>query len=1044
VSCLLIQAFLAWDFCWAISPAPAAVSKTTLAPAMSINKVDVQTGFSFDAGGKEARDAEWEDTGELDSSQDPISANVVVPPPAGNGGFIGGVGTSTMPRIDPVLPPPPKSLLGEMLSYSNLRNSLMVYPFNKKKLEEELNAYGFTLLDSAIDRKLIAYLLETLELHNKQFVVILNSLNIVKIGFKYAITKDGNTRSLEIENGVLYLSPEFLNDRLAVRVSKLNDEVSTAFDAGVMEEYIDYEGQTKMASSEALGLSKAGDSMLNDMTKIAAEYINPPYWYGFKKFMPYQTDDPTEFMKLLRPKGSLEYAPAAIGVSLKILPDLIKLYTVAPTLWQELVEATLAHEGGRKGHLQLWPFSSLADILRYFKWPTLTKSAAQHLIQELVNEGRELRDDIITNYGLPAATQWLPAVAVFNMSLNKFGYDSTKPNPDGIVWKEYQADYGMVQEKGLRAVAIWYWWLSDYRGLNIDFKKDHDQVFSFLSDADWRTMFSLKVKIQQEYENIVNGKIEKQPAFPSGYRIGSTLIGVGVGLVTFILSSPLLFASTGAVQPAGETGVSWIISAAAVTSVAVLAWLWNKQPWRMTTEQQTIQLVNQAIRRPLTFRLFRASSQTDTGRVVSTVDLSRLTRFYQQASLPEKKVIIETAGAELLKRRNEVNVEHFNPFFLQALQHSAKYIQQIENSVRQARELRGADSRRSTAMMTAVVVRGLNNYNNKNREQAVSVNAVAHQLSNIVIDLALRNVLHDETSFAAAVEKDLTIASLISRDQLSAVYAEIIDALPQNSIQKLQLYMSLGLSKLKDRIALKGTSLRALSSQVRGLINEESLKTFEVSIDSVVLINGLALHIAYRESFIAAEQEITKLGIGTDPVTGRPKLSFAKHVAAALVPAILRSGISSGETAGVEQSLVLRRLQAGEDARGALGNDIERSVEPLQMASLDVLDNLMGTQSGAGTAILVDSLKIFLREEGTPITLVQKAQNIIENLLSQKTGVSAVVTVPRGKAADTAFPETGPVNRTRGLLGESGMRIILKRGSECYHPAMLYSLESAV
>ncbi len=677
ISYILIQAFICLDLFIAGAVA-IPVDMSTLAPAMTMNKTDLQAVFSLNAK-KNDEDVEWGELDDLDNNDvertgEKMTADPVLSPQGTIAALsvqTGGFGLNSI-DFEPVSPPPPDASLLNFFSNTSLRNVFGIYPYNKKKLEDKLNSYGLELISPEIDRKLLAYLLEVLEVSNKQFVGILKSFKITKIGFKPAIIKEGDVKSLEIDSNVLYLSPEFLDNRLVLRIFILNDAIGgLSKDTNVLE-YVDEHGETKATTSKALGLGKSGDDMLRAMMKTAAEYTYPPYWFGFKKFILYSPDDEFEFMMLLRPNGnSFQYDYTRIGLSKGILKDQIRLYEDSPGHWQELFEALLVHEGGKKGHLKLWPLRNLEEIIAIFNWPKLVRKTTEDLIKDFVNENWPVE---IVDRGPPPLEEWLPAAAVFNMSLRHFGYNSNLPEPTGIIWKEYQANYGMVQEKGLRSVAIWFWWLNDFRGLEIDLGRERDHRFAFLSDEEFAEVLKMKEDIQKEYENSVNGVKVIQPTI----SLKPMLTTIGTVLLTFIAALPVMGAEGTVVQSSGH-GLDWIIMAGVILLFTGFSWLWKILPWGKTTEQRTVQLVNQAVRQ------YKRDAQN--------VDLVKLQKFYTDSSFKERKVIINTIRERILLKSNKIASSIFEPFFRNILEFGPKNVfQTLQNIVTEKMKIESLDS----------------------------------------------------------------------------------------------------------------------------------------------------------------------------------------------------------------------------------------------------------------------------------------------------------------------------------------------------------------
>ncbi|MBU1087604.1 MAG: hypothetical protein KKD05_08855 [Candidatus Omnitrophica bacterium] len=727
ISFILIQAFICLDF-FAAGAIASPIDTTTLAPSVAINKIDLQELFYLEAkknaeqGGQEIV---WDDVNEESKPTD-YMATISRPSPANNteAGQQNLLGVSYNPLGIEFVSPPPDQLLAGFFTNANLRN-IIPYPFTKKKLQDELSSHGFELITPEMDRKLIAYLLQVLEIQDNQFIKNLKRLNILKIGFKSVITKEGDVKSLTIEGDTLYLSPDFLNYRLAVRVSLLNDSIMAITKNTDLWEYINSNGETAMATSVELGLDKKNaDRMLLAMRKIAANYTHLPYWYGFKKFVPVATDNPNMFMRLIRPKGvgEYEYDQNAIGISLKILPKLIQLHMEAPLLWQELVEAAFAHEGGRKGHLMLWPLTNLEEILRIFNWQYLIESQVETIIKDFVNA--KSHHEIIMR-GSPALKkgdiiQWLPGVAIINMSLHYFGIDSNSTEQlGGVIWKEYAANYGMVSEKGLRAVAIWFWWADNYRGLNVDFEQEHGQFFSFLDTNDWNKMLLMKDEIQKEYNNTMSTNEKSQPRQSI---FASLAITTGIALLGFIQALPSLAADGSVAQTTGFGGANILTMVIVGSFLLVGKLVWNI--FNKSVEKRTTQLVNKAVRQ---------KNSRD------------LMAYYQSAKISDKIKIVTIVSQELRGKSGKINLELFESFFLDGLNAQAAPItQDLQNKVKNLFK-QTINSEINSREMRAVL-------NETARDTGINV----RQGNPVAIEAKIRDIIN---SLARA--KDLNIDSFI-------------------------------------------------------------------------------------------------------------------------------------------------------------------------------------------------------------------------------------------------------------------------------------------
>lgn len=185
-----------------------------------------------------------------------------------------------------------------------------------------------------------------------------------------------------------------------------------------------------------------------------------------------------------------------LAISIDIIPDLIRLHQTAPKLFNEFILAALAHEGGKVGHLMRWPISSVDEALKYFNWKQFNAQAASSLIQNFV---RRIWPIELERSGTPSIDSWLPALTIIKETLSRFGYDPLNPEPFGITWKEFQAMYGMVQDRGIRSVAIFIWFERDFRKINVDLQSEFANQFNFLNEREQKEVILLMAKIQREY-----------------------------------------------------------------------------------------------------------------------------------------------------------------------------------------------------------------------------------------------------------------------------------------------------------------------------------------------------------------------------------------------------------------------------------------------------------------------------------------------------------------------------------------------------------------
>jgi len=659
ISILLIQAFLAFDLCWAVPlTVEHAPADSTLAPSMLIDELNLQVIFDAANEGdmEELDDLGWGDVTDDENIEETVftmaTQNSSAFPVAS--GEIGN--SSSLDAITEIIevPPPPE---GGFSVFSNaaLRNTIGIYPYNKKKLEEEITQYyGFSMITSNTKRKVLAHLLQLFELHNSAFVHNLLKIGVSRIGYKSSIVKKGEgfESTFVIENGTLFVTNMLFTKTLEAKVQLLNSEIQAFTKGQRLLEYIDYDGRIKMASSEDLGLPKKADDMLREMKKLAANYNFPPYWYGIKIFIPYKTDNPGEFMLLMRFKDNpLSIVPNKLKISLKILPKFTELFVSAPKIWQELFLSGLAHEGGKRGHMKLFPLASIEDALKYFDWSRMVRESAELLVQNFTNE--KWPDELVIN-GLPGVKDWLPAGSIINKTLEAHGYSPTNPEPDGILWKEYQANYGMVQERGIRSVAVWLWWLSDFLGLNINLQKEFDTVFSFLTDEQRVQVIQEVGKIKQEYQDALAEKGTQTTTKSTA----NALAGFDFFSTALLGGAAIEGAQT--VIQAGVSGVDVFVMATIAAVFIAGKFFWDKFPYFKSVERRTEILVQRAIKAddPTAFR-----------------------NYYQNASMTNKTRIIKAAADEIGRNKDKVQPKLLETFYEALNINTASVLEPLSNTV---------------------------------------------------------------------------------------------------------------------------------------------------------------------------------------------------------------------------------------------------------------------------------------------------------------------------------------------------------------------------
>lgn len=256
-----------------------------------------------------------------------------------------------------------------------------------------------------------------------------------------------------------------------------------------------------MATASQMGLVKGSNAMMIEIYRLSKLYSDVPRWQGFTKFVIYRPQNDTEMMRILKTDNPLRPDIERIGLSVNIIPDLVRLHQTVPDLFEEVILALLAHEGGKVGHLMLWPIASIDEAVKYFNWKQLDSQTALLLIHNFV---RGIWPRAILDAGTPPFDQWLTALTIIKETLGRFGYDRDRPGPYGVLWKEAQAMYGMVQDRGVRSAAIFLWFIRDFRKMNVNLQNEFAQQFYFLNTQERHRVIVMMSEIQKEYKQQAN------------------------------------------------------------------------------------------------------------------------------------------------------------------------------------------------------------------------------------------------------------------------------------------------------------------------------------------------------------------------------------------------------------------------------------------------------------------------------------------------------------------------------------------------------------
>jgi len=649
IAAILIQAFLLLEISWAAPEIIRSASESTLAPAVNINQSDVQTVFSEQNTDRNIYEniLKAENMPEDDTMVTMPSDSQAAKSPQADNLFTDISGADLLASV-----PPPENI-ALTVQLSNIVRNILPYPFTKKRLEEDVAKTGFELVSEVLlSRKQLVLLLETLEQEN--FVQRLKEVGVSSIEYIPAIVQDGRVTDTAVstsEPEIISITDEFFKYKLAVRIFLIREAINKLTHDTKTVDYIDEVGNATMVTAKDLGLPMETDELIEAMEKIAFKYTFEPYWKGIERFVLYEPLRSAEFLRIPYTDND-----GILALSVKIIPDLVKLRKTAPVLFTELIQSGLAHEGGKSGHMMKWPIIK-DEILKYFNWNQLTKNAAEILIQALVNQ--QWPRDMVER-GLPPFNVWTRSLHVIKESLKHFGYDRNEPEPYNVVWKEYAAYYGMVKERGLRSVAVWFWFTKYFRGLPVDYDLEFRQQYGFLSPQQ-RTQIIIEVeKIRKEYDNLTKPKS----------RLGSLLSGI---FNTNLLSGVLTLAITAipfAVWGATSTGVTVVnLSTAAFIFKTIIASPFIKIIVIATAIGGLITLLaNITSLENRTARLFKRS--------INNNNFFKFRNFYDRSNSEEKVIIINTvlAMAQAQGKDKVISPEDTEQVYLWALADEAKEV----------------------------------------------------------------------------------------------------------------------------------------------------------------------------------------------------------------------------------------------------------------------------------------------------------------------------------------------------------------------------------
>ncbi len=771
---------------------------------------------------------------------------------------------------------------------------------------------------------------------------------------------------------------------------KLNQEIGmmTIAKSGLpIVDFTNKEIKGQFPTARELGLPKETIKLFRKLREIASEYYDQKFWPGVKTFAVGLSEDEDAIMQIDPDDNTV------VGVITHAIPDLIRLMEEAPSLFEEFAAAIIVHEGGISGHGMKWPIQP-EDL----DWTNMSIKEIMNIIYDAtVNRSWP---KFIYERGIPPFSSWLISLSVIWRSLKLAGFNPMEANPWGIIWKESQANLGMVHEKGVRSVALWIWYsrcFSPPAGEMIDIEQELSESFAFLEmqNITYGEILDEVKKIQLDYE------LEKKSR--SNIPPGTIFASIGLALLTFFVSFPVS-ASAGSFQIQGA-GVDWIVMATVISSIAAISWMWNKLPWGKSTKKRTVQLVNQAVKQ----------HKKDAQKV----NLIKLQKFYMNASFKERSVIINTIRERVLSNPGKIDAGIFEPFFKNILEFGPKNVfQNLQSSVSEKMKIKSSDRlMMPVACMNPSVEDALKIYNKRSLPQdRIKVKAVSFELSQLVVNLTVSNTLHKRDVFVESLLKNAALAKYINKKQADQLYTVIVTELPYSFVSEDEVvskilekelkklrgrinatqaasdiapHLAVSLSSLENTVKAEGF-LQAMLSVSKALqessLSDDQLRGFFAAI-SEKLINGLAMRVAFSDSYAVIKSEIEKLGLGID----------ADEAAATFMPVMARASF-------LRQTGADYNDLAGEAVYQRFYNAVEDETAGLKFSVVSALEDFAG--SGMGTGRLVEYLKRYLRAEGTNISmpLKQKIIGVVENL--SEDGFKG--TVSEGDELSGIFAEAGP------------------------------------
>ena len=205
-----------------------------------------------------------------------------------------------------------------------------------------------------------------------------------------------------------------------------------------------------------------------------------------------------------------------------------------------------------------------------------------------------------------------------------------------------------------------------------------NSFYPFLTAEEGKEVIKRVIELQIEEDGVFveKARIELEQIKEG---IPSNLLGKFMNAFGAIILCSLLWVKTGHAsndEVFFNSVMTYGVSVGVIIAVGFgLNWLWKKL-WGKTTEQRTVELVNQVA--------------IQYKKYVQNVDLGKLQEFYTNASFSEREVIINTIRNQIISRanNNEIDSSIFEPFFKNILKFGPKDIfNTLQNIVTEKKKL---------------------------------------------------------------------------------------------------------------------------------------------------------------------------------------------------------------------------------------------------------------------------------------------------------------------------------------------------------------------